>query len=246
MSDDKFRLPQSSYEELVKVIKAYGHFPDPATLEDISQLIGLHTTIISRNAGFLIGLGILETGAKKILTANGKRLSQALEHNMVDESRTWWREIVSGNDFLTRLLSAIKIRNGMDQQTLEAHIAYSAGQPKKPQFMTGARTVIDILLSAELIKEVDGKYVANQNQSAMSESTSAREILSAPTADKRPVGTLVSSTIPTVPSGLVIKIQININCTPTEVPNLGQHIKKLIDEISSPTPNAESEAERSE
>jgi hypothetical protein len=249
MSDEKFKLPQSSYEELTKVIKAYGHFSEPTPLDEISRFIGLHTTIISRNAGFLIGLGILEAGKRKVPTTNGRKLAHALEHNMPDEIRRWWRQIVSANEFLTRLLAAIRIRSGMDQQTLEAHIAYSAGQPKRPQFMTGARTIIDILRAAELVKEVDGNYIAEQDQSAVSESTPTREIPSVPTADtttQRPVGTVVSSALPTVQSGLVIRIQININCTAAEVPSLGQHIKKLIDELSSSSPNAESEEERSE
>lgn len=247
MSEEKFKLPQSSYEELSKVIKAYGHFSEPKPLGEISKFIGLHPTIISGNAGFLVGVGILEPGAKKLPTTNGGKLAHALEHNMPDEIRTWWRQIVSGNDFLTRLLAAIRIRSGMDQQTLEAHIAYSAGQPKKPQFMTGARTVIDILRAAELIKEVDGKYIADQTQSTVSESTAAAEIPAAPragSATQRPAGTVVSSALPTVQSGLVMRIQININCTAAEVPSLGQHIKKLMDELSSPSSDVETEEER--
>ena len=249
MSDEKFKLPQSSYEELSKVIKAYGHFSEPKPLDEISKFIGLHRTIISGNAGFLVGVGILEPGAKKVPTANGRKLAHALEHNMPDEIRTWWRQIVSGNDFLTRLLAAIRIRNGMDQQTLEAHIAYSAGQPKKPQFMTGARTVIDILRAAELIKEVDGKYIADYAQSALSEPTAAADIQSAPnldTAMQRPAGTVVSSALPTVQSGLSMRIQININCTPAEVLGLGIHIKKLMEELSSPKLDSETDEKTGE
>lgn len=236
MSDEKFKLPQSSYEELSKVVKAYGHFSEPKPLEEISKFIGLHRTIISGNAGFLVGVNILEPGAKKVPTANGKKLAHALEHEMPDEIRTWWRQIVSGNDFLTRLLAAIRIRNGMDQQTLEAHIAYSAGQPKKAQFMTGARTVIDILRAAEMIKEVDGKYLADYTQSALSETTATSDIQSAPildTARQRPASTVVSSDLSTVQSNLSVRIQININCTSAELPGLGIQIKKLMEELSS-------------
>jgi hypothetical protein len=162
MSDEKFKLPMSSYEELTKVIKAYGHFSEPQPLDEISKFIGLHPTLISKNVGFLTGVGILEGGARKVPTNYGRKLAHALEHIMPDDIRSLWRQIVFDNDFLNRLLAAIRIRSGMDQQTLEAHIAYSAGQPKKPQFMTGARTVIDILRAAELIKELDGKYIAEK------------------------------------------------------------------------------------
>lgn len=249
MSDEKFRLPQSSYEELTKVIKAYGHFSEPTPLDEISKFIGLHTTIISGNAGFLVGVGILEPGSKKVPTSIGRTLAHALEHNMPDEIRTWWQQIVFGNDFLKRLLSAIKIRSGMDQQTLEAHIAYSAGQPKKPQFMTGARTVIDILRAAELIEEVDGKYIADYAQGGLSESAAAPDIQSAPSLDttaRRPVGTFVSSALPTVQSGFSVSIQININCTPAEVPGVGIQIKKLMEEISSKKPGSENDKKTGE
>jgi hypothetical protein len=115
--------------------------------------------------------------------------------------------------------------------------------------MTGARTVIDILRAAELITELDGKYVADQTQSAVSEFISVAEIQSAPTAKSTtrwPTGTVVASAVPKVQSGLVITIQININCTAAEVPNLGQHIKKLMEELSSPSPDAETQEQRGE
>src|ERR1051325_11263767 len=158
MADDKFKLPQSSYEELTKIIKSYGQFDEPADLNEVSKLISLHPTIVSRNAGFLVASGVLETGARKVLTGMGRDLARALEHEMPEEIRRCWQTVVTSTDFLAKVLAAIRIRSGMDQQTLEGHVAYSAGQPKKPQFMTGARTIIDILKAAELIREVDGKY----------------------------------------------------------------------------------------
>jgi hypothetical protein len=142
MADDKFKLPQSSYEELTKIIKAYGHFDEPAELTAVSRLVSLHTTIISRNAGFLVAVGVLEGGSKKTATVIGRELAHALEHEMPDEIRGSWQKIVTENEFLSKILAAIRIRNGMDHQTLESHVAYSA-EPKKPQFMT-ARNIIDI------------------------------------------------------------------------------------------------------
>lgn len=240
MLDDKFKLPQSSYEELTKIIKAYGQFSEPANLQDVSKLVGIHSTIISANAGFLTAAGVLEPGARKVLTSNGRNLAHALEHEMPDEIRAWWGRIVSGNDFLTRLLAAIRIRSGMDQQTLEAHIAYSAGQPKKAQFMTGARTVIDILRAAELVREADGKYVSAEVQGAPSEVTQIGGNVSlTPTPEKtaqQPRATVPCSAQPMPQLGPVITIQININCDATEVPDLAENIKRLVRELHSDTP----------
>lgn len=238
--DDKFKLPQSSYEELTKVIKAYGHFTQEVSLEEVSRLISLHTTIISRNAGFLLATGILTTGAKKAATDIGRMLARALEHEMPDEIRSSWRTVVQENDFLSKVIAAIKIRNGMDQQTLESHIAYSAGQPKKPQFMTGARTVIEILRAAELIREFDGKYVADTSSQAESDrSVAGRDLpLGHETTTARPEP---AATAPAYSarieqsSNYSLTININISCTPADIDGLGAKLRELIDTVKADT-----------
>lgn len=229
MAEEKFKLPQSSYDELAKIVKGYGHSSKPASLDDIKQVTGLHTTIISRNAGFLIAVGILMPGAKKTITLEGKDLALALEHGIPDRIIASWRKIVTGNDFLTKLLIAIKIRSGMDEDTLETHIAYSAGQPKKQQFMTGARTIIDILRAAQLINDQDGKIITT-------------ELIEKPSVEKNIVDKgipteeqIVSekTIMPVVKSKAVpeINIQININCTPENIEGLGSKLKLILKEF---------------
>lgn len=240
MSDDKFKLPQSSYEELTKVIKAYGHFSQEVGLEEVSRLVSLHTTIISRNVGFLLATGILLAGAKKTATSTGRSLARALEHEMPDEIRTSWRTIVQENDFLSKIIAAIRIRSGMDQQTLESHIAYSAGQPKKPQFMTGARTVIEILRAAELIREVDGKYIAENNIGQEAERVAVGSLSQSSTGllvrgITQPISPAVSH--PGFESRTVLNINININCTPNDVDGLAAKLSELIKGLENSTSN---------
>lgn len=232
MADDKFKLPLSSYEELGKIIKAYNHFSQEVGLEEVSRLTSLHTTIISRNVGFLLAAGILAPGAKKAATPLGKQLARALEHEMPDEIRTGWRTVVQDNEFLSRLLTAIKIRNGMDQQTLESHIAYSAGQPKKAQFMTGARTVIEILRAAELIRDQDGKYLVESFASDEGERAAAWSVGTSVVSKSLPVSTFAqgAATI-RQEADYAIAININISCTSDELDGLGSKIKALISEL---------------
>lgn len=245
MADDKFKMPQSSYEELAKVIKAYGHIEDPAGLDEVSKLVGLHTTIISRNAGFLISSGILEPGQRKIATPVGRSLAHALEHEMPDEIRLWWREVVHQTEFLSKVLTAIKIRNGMDASTLEAHIAYSAGQPKKPQFMTGARTVIDILRAAEVIKESDGKIVAFELIEAPSETSQS----SAHFATPRAITNLVTFGAEdlahrgSIGSGYELRINVNVTCTPDDLVGLSDKLKQFIRDLNKESQDAIAEIE---
>jgi len=230
MSDDKFKLPISSYDELVKFIKAYSTVTKPTDLGEISRLTGVAAQNISTNVGFFVATGILEGGKKKMPTPAGQQLGQALEHEMQNEIRKSWRYIVEEDEFLTKLLTAVRIRNGMDSQTLEAHIAYSAGQPKKPRFMTGARTVIDILKAAELIVEVDGKYLLKDPIEVPEDhanSPAQNESLREPQPPQPPKDIPVEAH-----HGVQIKIQININCTSDDVPGLGTQVKTLIQEIT--------------
>lgn len=236
MSDDKFKLPLSSYDELVKFIKAYSHVIKPTELNEISKLTGVGIQNISKNIGFFVATGILEGGKMKMPTQAGQQLGHALEHEMPDEIRISWQHIVEGDQFLTKLLTAVRIRNGMDSQTLEAHIAYSAGQPKKPRFMTGARTVIDILKAAELIVEVDGKFLLREPSEVPdghldfpAKNESLLKSKTVPTQPSRPPVTLPVESH----QGAQINIQININCSPDDVPGLGTKVKAMIREITS-------------
>lgn len=244
MADDKFKLPGSSYEELVKIIKSYGQFSVPAGLDEVSKLIGMDKTVISRNAGFLIEMNILESGQKKLLTSSGKQLAQALEHEMPEEIRKGWQNIVEESDFSTKLISAIKIRNGMDENTLQSHIAYSAGQPKKPQFMTGAKTLIDILRAAELVKENDGKYVVVKpvevDEPSLPHRLAENSEIAATMPGSISAPVAVSSTVVEKP-GAEVKININVSveCTVAELESLGDKIRNIIKQVNTEEANEE-------
>lgn len=239
MSDDKFKLPLSSYDELTKFIIAYSNVKGPTGLDEISKLTGVSRPNISKNVGFLMAAGILEGGQRKSPTMIGKKLGHALHHDMAEDVSKSWRGIVNETEFLTKLLTSVSIRNGMDSQTLEAHIAYSAGQPKKNRIMTGARTVIDILKSAELITEIDGKYVLTEPvdmQYEIADPSAQHETL--PIAQQNyTVPSNIPAELPMVTSrGVNISIRININCTPDEVPGLGDQVRAMVREITESVP----------
>ncbi len=255
MPDEKFKLPQSSYEELTKIVKAYGHFEEPVELTEVSRFISLHPTVISRNAGFLAAVGILQSGAKKSPTPSGRELAHALEHTMPDEIQRWWRKIVDDNEFLSKVVAAIRIRNGMDQQTLEAHVAYSAGQPKRPQFMTGARTVIDILKAADVIRESEGKYVSDAPTVAVEPVglSAVGTAAGVATVVGRAVGVSVPGIRERQPRITVaprrevatqqININVNITCTPADLDGLGEKLREVIRQLQKESDDEGGQAE---
>lgn len=239
MTAEKFKLPSSSYEELTKIIKAYGHFSAPAELGEVSKLIGMDPTVISRNVGFLLELAILEPGKKKTVTSVGRNLAQALEHEMPDEIRKNWRDIASETEFLNKLITSIKIRNGMEEGTLQSHIAFSAGQPKKPSVMTGARTVVDILRASELIREQDGKIILAK----IEEESESEKLASTESGSHKPVRSLRLDSFPQVSKGVTeqsfsgnpeIKININVtvDCSAADLDKLGEKINRIIRDVN--------------
>jgi hypothetical protein len=165
MADEKFRLPGSSYPELVKIIKAYSHSGKSATLEDVSKLAVMNPTSISRSNVFLSAIGVIAGGQKKSITEQGQQLARALDYEMPNEIRRHWKMLVRQHEFFQKLLAAVRIRNGMDASTLTAHAAYTAGQPNDSKAKTGAAAVIDILQAADLLVEREGKLFVNLTHS---------------------------------------------------------------------------------
>lgn len=245
MADEKFKLPRSSYEEVVKIIKAYGHFQEPANLEQVSKLVGIATNNISANSAFLMQTEILDPGSKKQLTEKGRELARALEHEMPNEIREGWRKVVSECSFLTNLVSSVRIRKAMDESTLLSHIAYSAGEAKKPYVMTGARTVVDILRGAEVLQESEGKFVEGSGASTELKLTNQKqsgEPSPAEFAQPRfpvattsfPVGDSASS------ASICINIEVNVSCKFEELSDLGEKLKHVIHSLREPQSSDES------
>ena len=218
MPDQQFKLPGSSYEEIVKIIQAYAHHGGRASNADISKRVGIDPTTVSRNGGFLIETGIVDKGQKKEVTQTGSRLARALDHDITDEVRSCWSQIVESAPFFETIMSALRIRKGMDPTTLKSHIAYTAGQSKSKYVMAGAQTVIDILRAAGRIEEEDGRLAA-KSEDADLPSVDAVPI---PDADDHSTTTGAQVTATTV-HGAPVSIQIQIQCTPSDLEDSGRN-----------------------
>ncbi len=233
MSDDGFPLPGSSYEELTKIIQAYSHTTAGASLRDISSRTGgLHTTTISKNSRFLAALNIIEGGQKKVATALCKQLGHALEHHMPEEMATAWHAVIEPNEFMQQLLSAIRIRRGMDRSALQAHVAYSSGQSKSSATMTGAGTIVDILLASGVVVEANDKLVlantANSQGSLQPHNSVAPPPAKQTTTPVAPITPSLAIHTQELAGGIALSIQIQVQCTIDDIDNLGDKIRNLI------------------
>jgi hypothetical protein len=156
MSDDLFRLGRSSFEEVKNIIRGYAHFDQDVKLDDLARLLAINKAVISGNNSFLTDIGIIEGGRTKTITPLGRNLGRALEHNQEDDIKRYLREVIQGSEFLSDLVSTVRIRNGMTVDDLASHILYASGQTNSKSNRTGARTVVDMLVESDVLLEKEG------------------------------------------------------------------------------------------
>jgi hypothetical protein len=218
--EERVKLPSSGYTELSKIIAGYAKIDREASLDDISKLLGMNPTGVSGNNGFLLGVGVIEGASKKKVTPIGRQLGLAIEHQRDEDINSLWRDIVTQNTFLQNLISAVRIRRGMDAGSLRAHVAYSAGLAKTKAVMAGAGTVVEILKRSGFLEEQDGKLVAVAEQQ-VSDAQPPQE--GAPVPEDALVTQVVHKQVFAArpQSGLVVSIRLQINCTPNELDGLG-------------------------
>jgi hypothetical protein len=249
MPEEQLRLPRSSYEELAKIITAYGQRDEPTDLTEISKIVGINRTVISGNARFLTGVEILEPGQRKKVTPKGRGLAHALEHQVREEIQKHWRLVIGESEFLSRLVKSIRIRGGMDEATLVSHIAYSAGEKKTRAVMTGARTVVDILRAADLIGESDGKITLLADVGPPPDVEGPGELGAGGTAPDRTaaakevaLGVGRSRAVVAVQ----VSIELHVNCNADELEGLGEKMGRVVEAITSASGGTDSQGQPGE
>ncbi len=247
MAEEGFRLPGSGYGELVNIIVAYGTRDGASNPGDVGKLDPAHQASATRNNAFLTGIGVLRGGDKKLVTDRGRALARSLWRGTPDEARRQWREIVSTNEFLQNVVSAVKLRNGMTRHALLAYIANAARVPRNKPTMSGAASVVEILKASGLLREDEGRLVANFGEPPVPDDFP--EELSdepdggfgtpvSPAEDPPPeapaeVSESVSVDAAQGPDTRVV-IQVQVRCTADEVEELGPRLRKLLDDLSGP------------
>lgn len=219
----EFNLPGSSFEEVQKIIKGYSHAPENSSLDSLSKLTGLHSTVISRNNKFLTDIGLINGGMKKTATELGKRLGRALDHKQVDDGRRYWKEAVQTNEKVSGLVTTVRIKGGMSEKDFSDHVLYVSGQKNNAGNRTGARCVVDVLLTAGLLQEADGKLsvaIATPDNEVMPPATTPQPPTSVQPAPvtQPPVASVAASVAP-ITTAMTPQIAINIQLHLPETEN---------------------------
>lgn len=227
---ETFKLPASSLEEIIKIIQAYANEKEGIllSLDDITQSTGIPRTVVSGNNGFLLQIGLITEGNKKSATDIGRSLGRAYISKIDYELERIWKEIIAENDFLNRMVSAVRIRNGMDRTNFLNHIIYSSGQKDTTKNRTGANAVIEILKSVNVINEVDGKLTVTE----IMEAEESEQIVTDETIDTSQTTRPNPHPVTNIQTEQSITINININCSVSEMDELTDKIQKLIKGLS--------------
>ena len=225
-TDNTFKLPGSSLDEVFKVVEGYSDIGKSASLADVSKRTGMHPSSISRNVRFLRSLGVLEGSQSKCPTEIGQKLGRSLSYNVQDEVERILGDIVGENDFLKSVLAAVRIRKGMDETSLRAHIAYSAGESKTGSTTAGTGAVVELLKRSGHLKPEEGKLIVS-TPAPRAPDTEPAEL------DKKepPILQAVSPTLDSA-SPFSISIKIEVRCEPQDLDDLGTKLRKVVDDFS--------------
>jgi hypothetical protein len=227
MAEDKVKLPRSSYDEVCKIIKAYGRLEKPGNLDQVNSLAGVGKSTVSANNAFLSSIGVIEGGKAKQSTELGRKLAHALEHEIPHEIQAGWRDVVETNEFLRKMALAVRIRKTMEESAFVSHIAYSAGEAKAGYVMTGARAVIDILRASGLVQETDGKLTSTEIPEPAPVGASAGQ--AAVSAPLRPMAT----SAPDFQFGVAhpaasVNIEVRIDAKPSDLDDLAPRLQSFL------------------
>jgi hypothetical protein len=231
MAEREFRLPGSTYEELVNIIVAYGTRDEATRTGDVSKLDAVHQSSVSRNNGFLTEIGVLHGESKKLITRRGGALARALARKDQAEIRRHWRAIVATNEFLQNVVAAVKLREGMLYPTVQAYIAHAAGQPRNKPVMAGAGAIVEILKTACLLREEAGELVATFDEGFEPEDL-GMENGSLPEVAETSEPAISATVDDVADEDPLVRIHLHIQCTADEIEDLAPRLKALLRELS--------------
>jgi len=164
----------------------------------------------------------LEGGKQKHATEIGRELGAALDHDQKGKIEATWKEIINKNDFLSKMISAVRIRKGMGVSDLESHIAYSSGESKASYVMTGARAVLDIFKASGLVEEKDDRIIPKEKVGVD---------VTRPPEEKPPEDLGKPDVSGLGPRHVSLQIQVRIDAKPSELDGLAKKLKGFVDSL---------------
>lgn len=237
----KISLPACSLEDLELIIVGFTKNKKEASNDDIAKTTALSGQIIGRSKGFLQELEIINGGHKKNITSDGADFGRAIEHSQSELVIKKWRDLVSSNEFLSGLITTLRLKSKMSREDFESHILYASNATNNQWNKRGAKTIVEIFEKSGLIKEENGEVVVSsdktysfensvkENEPDINESDSEEKVEALPNSeendDQRQTDTIYSRS-----KSPVININIQLQIPESDDPEIYNNFFKALKE----------------
>jgi len=166
-------------------------------------------------------------------------LGRALDHKQVSDIQQYWSEAIKTNETVSGLVTTVRIKGGMSERDFSDHVLYVSGQKNNAGNKTGARCVVDVLVTAKLLEERDGKLsVATPKDTPVVETTEepVLEQQQKPSGQSPTQESQLESMIPPIPRNVPqIAINIQLNLPETDNAEVYEKLfKALREQLISP------------
>jgi len=157
-------IPECTYERLQELVLGFrivGACKHGVSYESVAKTLGKDETWVSRNAKFLMKVGLLVRERPKSykLTEKGCEYAKALELGLEDEAKSILRSILSAYELSRWTCNLIKVKKSISRDELVRRIAARVDVPLKiHRFKGGINAFIDMLIDAGmLVSREDGR-----------------------------------------------------------------------------------------
>jgi hypothetical protein len=240
MAEATLRLPVASFEQISRILHSYllaaKRQAGVATkLDDVAQRAAMNKTAVSGNNAFLSSLGLIQGGNNKELTPLGLRAALTLDHPNTPEAREAWNAVIEASPDLERILDAVRIRKGMNEDALLSHIVLTAGVPKTARSLTGARTIVDLLEFGGVLQERDGTFTAIPTDVYDVLTVTGTNVPSVAEATEGPVATAGGagrSARVGGAGGFTVNVHLWVNAKETDLEELADELKQFISRLA--------------
>lgn len=214
--NDDFALPGASLDSIKRILKAYGARTSPMAIGDVAKMLDTDSSAVSRNSRFLLGAGLISSGATRTPTSEGREMLSAMSIDDDDTVRQCWNRIVDRSQFLKDRLATLSLKGPLPKKKFTGLILETSGKNKNASARVGARAVVELLIEAGRIRDDAGSLTVVPDQELEPENAATAESSIAPVVVQAAEPDSVSgsvrpdaSSIPPVLPGLS-KIAINI------------------------------------
>ncbi len=247
MADRGLRLPDASFEVILRILKAYlsaarNQAGVPVKLEEVVRRAGGSRTQVSGQNGFLASVGLIEGGNTKHLTDLGRRVALAADHPTSPDREDAFADVVISSDDLAGIVDSVQVRKEMTLDDLVSHIVLTAGVAKNSRSLTGARTVLEFLKAGGAVTETDGTFRAglprelHETEADVRATARLEQERSVGSASAPPVAapshSPASVQLPS-PIGAPIHIHVWLNASGSEAGDVAVVLREFLEKLAS-------------